>query len=105
MIWRKYVSNNFTKYISCKCECKFNGRKCNSNGKWNNDTCWCECKKDHICKNDHTCIPFPCSFKNEKYLASIIDDSVVICDEIIDVKPKSNDEKAKAITINFNEKT
>ena len=25
-----------TKYISCKCKCKFDARKCNSNQKWNN---------------------------------------------------------------------
>ena len=27
------------KYISCKCKCKFDGRKCNSNQKWNKDKC------------------------------------------------------------------
>ena len=38
------------KHISCKCEFKFNGRKRNSNQKWNNNKCWCECKisKQHI---------------------------------------------------------
>ena len=29
------------RHISCKCECKFYGRKCNSNQKWNNDKCRC----------------------------------------------------------------
>ena len=37
-------SKTFTKHTSCKCECKFDGRKCNLNQKWNNDECWCECE-------------------------------------------------------------
>ena len=32
-----------TKHVLCKCECKFNSRKCNSNQNWNNYNCWCEC--------------------------------------------------------------
>ena len=28
-----------TKHISCKCECKFDSKKRNSNQKWNNDKC------------------------------------------------------------------
>ena len=39
--------------------------------------------------------------KNGKYFASIIDDSVVMCDEIIDVDAKSNDEETKTIPTNF----
>ena len=38
-------SKTLTKHISCECKCKFDGRKCNSNQKWNNDKCRCECKK------------------------------------------------------------
>ena len=30
-------SKTLAKHISCKCECKFDGRKCNSNQMWNND--------------------------------------------------------------------
>ena len=29
------------KYISCKCKCKLNGTKCNSNQKWDNNKCRC----------------------------------------------------------------
>ena len=38
-----------TKHISSECKCKFDDRKCNSNQKWNNDTCSFECKnsKEH----------------------------------------------------------
>ena len=28
-----------TRNISCECKPKFDGRKCNSNQKWNNDKC------------------------------------------------------------------
>ena len=40
-------SKTLTKHISCKYKCKFDGRKCNSNQKWNNDKCPCERKKHH----------------------------------------------------------
>ena len=35
-------SKILTKHISCECKCKFIGRKCNTNQKWNSDKCWCE---------------------------------------------------------------
>ena len=38
-----------TKYFSCKCKCKFDGRKCKLNQWWNNNKCWCECNKHYIC--------------------------------------------------------
>ena len=37
-------SKILTKHISCDCEYKFGGRKCNSNQKWKNDKCVCESK-------------------------------------------------------------
>ena len=39
MITRINESKILTKHLSCECECKFDGRKCNSNQKWNNDKC------------------------------------------------------------------
>ena len=35
-------SKILTKDTSSECKCKFDGRKCNSNQKWNNDGCRCE---------------------------------------------------------------
>ena len=32
------------KRISYDCKCKFNSATCNSNRKWNNETCQCECE-------------------------------------------------------------
>ena len=48
--------------------------------------------------------PATCSCENEKYLASIMNDSAITCDEIIDAAAKSNDEDTKNIPTNFNEK-
>ena len=45
-------SKALTNHMPCESKCKFDGRKCNSNQKWNNDKCWCECKglkKRHVC--------------------------------------------------------
>ena len=39
MITRINGSKILTKNISCKCKCKFDKRKCNSNQKRNNDKC------------------------------------------------------------------
>ena len=68
----------------------------NSNQLWKNDKCEYECKK-YICEKDYICNPATCSCENGKYLASIIDDSVISCDEIIE-------EETKAVKTNFNEK-
>ena len=38
-------SKRFTKHISCEYKSKFDGRNCNSDQWWNNDTCQCEYKK------------------------------------------------------------
>ena len=38
-------SKILTKHIPCECKCKFDGRKCKPNQKWNNNKCRCECKK------------------------------------------------------------
>ena len=93
---RKKVSVlNKTKDISYKCKCKSDGRKFNSNQWWSNDKCRCECLKHHICEKDYIWNPATCNCENEKYLASIIDDSVITYDEII--------EETKTIPTNFNE--
>ena len=46
-------SKTLTRDISCRCKCKFDGKKCNLNQKWNNNKCWRECKNPteyHVCK-------------------------------------------------------
>ena len=96
-------SDTLTKPVPCKCKYKFDDRKCNSNQNWNNDKCWCKCKK-HKCEKDYIWNPAKCSCKNGKYLANIIEDSVIKCNEIKDAEAKSYNEETKTVTANFSEK-
>ena len=91
-------SEILTKHRSCECKCKISSRKCNSNQKWNNDKCRCEFKnpkEHHLWEKDYIWNPVTCSCKNGKYLASMIDNSVISCDEII--------ETTKTVPTNFNQ--
>ena len=45
MITRINKSKTLTKHTSCECKCNFNGTKCKSIQWWNNNKCYCECKK------------------------------------------------------------
>ena len=56
-----------TNHISCECECRFDGRKCNSNQWWNNDKCQSDCKKHHVCEKDHVWNPAKSNCENGKY--------------------------------------
>ena len=85
MIKRTHESKTMTKHISCKCRCKFDGRKCNSNQKWTTI-------------NVHVSAKIQ---ENNKHLESIIDDSVIMCDETIDALWS---EPTKTMPINFNNK-
>ena len=38
IITGKNGSKILTKHVSCNCKCKFDGRKCNSNQKWNHES-------------------------------------------------------------------
>ena len=84
-----------TKHMQCKYKCRFDGRKCNSDQWWNNDKCWCECKKHHGYEKDYVWNHSTCNCENGKYLASIMADSATMCDGVIE----SYDEET-----NFNEK-
>ena len=64
---------------------------------WNNDKCQCEYKKHHICEYIY---PATCNCENGKYLASIMDDSVITCNEVIEIYHG----EIKTIPTNFNEK-
>ena len=39
MITGIHESKTLAKHISCEYKCKFDGRNCNSNQKWNNNKC------------------------------------------------------------------
>ena len=87
-----------TKHILCECRCKFYGRKCNSDQCWNNNKCRCGCKKRHLCEKYYIWNPATCS-ENGKYLASIMDDSVITCDEIIESYDKEKKKLFQQILI------
>ena len=76
-------SKTLTKHISCEWKCKLDETKCNSNQWWNNNKCQCECKNHHICEKEYDWNPVTCNCENGKYLASIMDDSVITCNELI----------------------
>ena len=67
MITGKNKSETLTKDISCKC--KFDGKKCNSNQWWNNNTCRCECEKIYVCKKVYVWNPSKCICKNGKKIS------------------------------------
>ena len=58
-------------------------RTCNSDQKWNNEICRCECKNYCTCKKDYNWNPSKCICQNDKYLKRIPNTSVIACDEII----------------------
>ena len=92
-------SKTLTKYISCGCKCKFDGRKCNSDQWWNKDKCRCEHKKCHVCEKNYVWNPATCNCENGKYLARIMDNSAILCNEVIE----PYDEETKNIPTIFNE--
>ena len=61
----------------------FNSTNCNSNQKWNDETCQCECENYRMWKKDYSWNHSTCVCENDKYLKSIVDDSKIVCDEII----------------------
>ena len=69
-------------HISCECKCRYDERNCNSDHWWGNNNCRCVCKKRNVCEKDYVWNTATCSCENRKYLASIMDDSAITCDEI-----------------------
>ena len=57
-------SKTLIRHISYRWKYKFEGRKCNSNQKWNNDKFQCQCEKHNIWEKDYNLNPGTCSCKN-----------------------------------------
>ena len=81
-------SKTLIKHISCKCEHKFDSRKCNSNRRWNNEKC--EYKTYQTYKKDHSQNPSPCICENGTYLKRVADYSKIACGENINVTVSTN---------------
>ena len=87
-------SITLTKHIACEFSWRFDG---NSDQWWNNDKCWREYKNRHVCEKDYILTPSTYSCENGKYLAIIVDDSAITCDEFM----KSYNEKIKSYSNKF----
>ena len=57
-----------------------------------------------MCGKDYIWNPSTYSCENGKQLASIVDDSAIMCNEIIDAGGKLNNEETKIIPTNLSEK-
>ena len=91
-------SKTLTKHISCQCK---NVNLMKQNVSQSNDgiTINVDVSIKTICEKDYVWNPATCSCENGKYLASILDDSAVIYDEVI----KLYDEEIQSIPTSFNE--
>ena len=67
MTTSKNEAKPMTEHISCDCKFKFNSATSNSNKKWNNKTCQCECKNYHKCKKDYNWNPSTCICEDSKH--------------------------------------
>ena len=71
MIANKNQAKTMTKQISYDCKSKFYSATFNSNQKWNNETCQCECKNYRKCEKGYSWNPSKCICEYSKYLKSI----------------------------------
>ena len=95
-------SKTLTKYISCEYKYRFDGKNViQINGRIATNVDACEMLINvYACEKDYVWNPATCISENGKYLASIMNDAAIICDEVI----KSYYEEIKTIPTNFNEK-
>ena len=63
-VTNKNEAKTLVKHISCDCKWNFIGTTCNSNQKWNKETCQCECKSYCTCKKNYSLNPCTCICKN-----------------------------------------
>ena len=99
MITEINESKTLIKHIPCECKCKFGGRKCNAaqitSGIKIIVGMSVNIVENIICsKKDYIWNPATCSCKNGKYLASIIDNLLIMWDEITNTR--------KTVAANFN---
>ena len=83
MITGTTESKTLRNHIPCKCKCRYERKKYNSNQWWNKNKCWYDCKEVYVCEKDYICNPATCICENGKYLAIIMDDLAIIFDKVI----------------------
>ena len=96
MITNINEAKTMTKHIPCQYSCT----ACNSNHKWNNETCQYNCKNYRTCKKDYSLNSSTCIWDNSKYLRSIANTSVIKYDEIITVVDIVSIKKTNTIATN-----
>ena len=77
-------SKTLIKDISWEYKCRLDEKKSNLDEWWNNDKCRSECKKRHLCEKDYVGNPTTCSCENTRYSASIMYNSAIMCNEVIE---------------------
>ena len=90
-------SKTLATHVSRECKFKFDEKNPVQINGGINDKYACECKKRHVWEEDCIWDIASCSCDNGKYLADIVDNSVITCDEI-------TEEETKTVMTNFNEK-
>ena len=71
------------------------------NQKQNKKSCKCESKNYRKCEKDYSWNPSTCICKNKKYLKSIVNTSVIKCNEIVIVMNNLSTKQANTITTNI----
>ena len=90
-----------TKHLSCECKCRFDGKnEIQINGEITINVDVSVEKFMYVKKNEYVWNLSKCICESEKYLASIMDDSMITYDGVINLY----DEKIKTIPTNFYEK-
>ena len=87
-------SKTLTKHVPCECKCKFDQKNVIQINVETTINVNVSVKNILYVKKDYIWNPSTCIFKNGKYIASIMDDLVIECDEVIE----------KTVPTNFNEK-
>ena len=84
MITKINETKTFIKHISCNYKFKFDNATCNLNQKWNNETCQYE--YNNLVNAQKIIIGILANaFENGKNSKSIVDESAIVCYEIIDI--------------------
>ena len=105
MITNKNEAKTMVKHISCDCKGKFNSTTSNSNQKWNNEACQCECNNYCTCKKNFSWKPSTCICENGKCLKSIGDTSVIECDEITSIMDIASTKMTNTVAKNVSKKS
>ena len=91
VITRINESTTLTTHLSCQCRCRADGKNVIQINVGITINVNMSVKNDVYLEKDYVWNPSTCNSENGKYVANIMDDSGIICDEIIEfLMKKSN---------------